>query len=303
MSASTDTGRAVAIGMFDGVHRGHRHLLERVVSEASDRGLRPAVITFTAHPTELLTPDNAARLLTDIDSRRRMLEAEGIHDVIALEFTPELMALTSKEFLQLIHERYDVKCLVVGFNNRFGSDRQHGFADYRTFGAETGVDVVQASELPGLKTSSSIIRRLLAEGKVEEAAACLGRRYEIAGEVVGGKRLGRTIGFPTANIRMLNRRGMLPAAGVYAVYVRDLAEPAVRRAAMLNIGSNPTVNGTADAPTTVEAHIFDFDGNLYGHILELTFVARLRDERRFPSIEALKEQLGSDAAAARAVLA
>lgn len=302
MNASTDTGRAVAIGMFDGVHRGHRHLLERVVSEASARGLRPAVITFTAHPTELLIPDNAARLLTDIDSRRRMLEAEGIHDVIALEFTPELMTLTSKEFLQMIHERYDVKCLVVGFNNRFGSDRQHGFADYRRFGAETGVDVVLASELPGLKTSSSIIRRLLAEGKVEEAAACLGRPYEISGEVVDGKRLGRTIGFPTANIRMLNRRGLLPGAGVYAVYVRDLAEPAVRHAAMLNIGSNPTVNGTADAPTTVEAHIFDFDGNLYGHILELTFVARLRDERRFPSVEALKAQLGRDAAAARAVL-
>lgn len=303
MSGSTDTGRAAAIGMFDGVHRGHRHLLERVVSEASARGLRPAVITFTGHPTELLTPDSAARLLTDVDSRRRMLEAEGIRDVITLEFTPELMALTSKEFLQLIHERYDVKCLVVGFNNRFGSDRQHGFDDYRRFGAETGVDVVQATELAGLKTSSSIIRHLLAEGKVEEAAACLGRPYEIAGEVVGGKRLGRTIGFPTANIQLLNRRGMLPAAGVYAVYVRDLAEPAVRRAAMLNIGSNPTVNGTANAPTTVEAHIFDFDGDIYGHILELTFVARLRDERRFPSIEALKEQLGRDAAAARTVLA
>lgn len=302
MSGVPSIGKVAAVGMFDGVHRGHRHLLQRVVREAEARGLQPAVITFTGHPAELLKPDNAVRLLTDVDRRRQLLEAEGIKDVIALEFTPGLMRLTSKEFLQLISERYGVRCLVVGFNNNFGSDRQHGFDDYRRFGAEVGVDVVRATELTGIKTSSSIIRRLLAEGKVEEAAACLGREYEIAGEVVGGKRLGRTIGFPTANIRPLNRRAMLPAAGVYAVYVRDLTSPETRRSAMLNIGSNPTVNADGDAPTTVEAFIFDFEGDIYGHVLELTFAARLRDERKFPSLEALRAQLERDAATARAIL-
>lgn len=303
MTEIPEIGRVAAIGMFDGVHRGHRHLLGRVVSEAAERGLRPTVITFTGHPTELLSPERAARLLTDVESRSRLLEAEGIRDVIALDFTPELMKLTSTEFLRLLRERYDVKCLVVGFNNHFGSDRQHGFEDYRRFGAEVGVDVVQATELGGEKISSSIIRRLLAAGKIEEAAACLGRPYEITGEVVGGKQLGRTIGFPTANIRPLNRRAMLPAAGVYAVYVRDLANPDVKRGAMLNIGSNPTVSGDWNAPETVEAYIFDFEGDIYGHTLQLTFVARLREERRFPSLEALREQLGRDETAARKILA
>lgn len=303
---TTDKGgrrrRAAAVGMFDGVHPGHRHLLALVKEEARRRGLVPSVVTFMRHPSILLTPQCPVRLLTPAETRFGLIHADGIADVIALDFDEKLRLMSARDFLSMLHNDYGVDCLVVGFNNRFGHDRTFGFDDYRRFGLEMGMEVILATEVEGLKVSSSRIRRSLAEGDVEAAARMLGRPYSIDGRIVGGRRLGRTIGFPTANIELLHSEVLLPKGGVYAVEVRDASAADGRvYAAMLNIGSRPTVNDDR-SDVTAEVHLLDFDGDLYGHELGVAFRARLRDERRFGSVEELREQLQADADAVRRIL-
>lgn len=292
---------AAAIGMFDGVHRGHRHLLECVREEALRRGLRPAVVTFAAHPSEVTTPDCPVSMLTGVEERTALLRGEGIERVIMLDFDERLRALTSADFIRMLHDSYGVDCLVVGFNNRFGSDRNHDFYDYCREGREIGVELVRATEVEGEKSSSSIIRRYLSSGQVEAAARCLGRNFTLKGTVVRGRQLGRTIGFPTANIKPSLRRAQLPGAGVYAVMVTVPSMNCGRLPAMVNIGWRPTVNDDM-SDVTIEAHIFGFDADIYGRELELEFVGRVRDERRFDSVDELKEQLGRDAEAVRRML-
>ena len=218
-----------------------------------------------------------------------------------LDFNEYLRSLTSADFIRMLHEDYGVDCLVVGFNNRFGSDRNHDFYDYCREGRELGVDLVRATEVEGEKSSSSIIRRYLASGHVEAAARCLGRNFTLKGMVVQGRQLGRTIGFPTANIKPTLRRAQLPGAGVYAARVAIPSMNCEALPAMVNIGWRPTVNDDM-TDVTIEAHIFGFEADIYGRELELEFVGRVRDERRFDSVDSLKRQLSLDAEAVRSLL-
>lgn len=291
---------AAAIGMFDGVHRGHRHLLSTVLNTARIRGLQPAAVTFRTHPSLIISPENAVKQLTTAEERKQLLLDSGMESVIILDFDSKLRNMTSAGFIKMLHDRYNVDCLIVGFNNRFGCDREHSLDDYIRFGRGEGVEVIGATETPDIKVSSSIVRRLLEKGEVEKAAEALGRYYKIEGSVVGGKRLGRQLGFPTANIDPVSESSLIPASGVYAAFVTDSADPAVRHRAMLNIGRRPTVNTGHDI--TIEAHLLDFKGDLYGHRLSVEFAARLRDERRYPSLESLTAALATDAAVARRII-
>lgn len=275
--------RAAVTGTFDGVHLGHRFLLEGLRSRAAERGLQPLALTFTDHPLALMAPDRVPAELTSGARRRALLEAEGV-EVEMLEFNEELRAMTAEEFLGMLNRRYGVELFLLGFNNRIGSDRAGAEAlAGRKIG---GVEVVAALEHPDMVVSSSRIRGALAEGDVEAAARMLGRPYAMDGTVVGGRQLGRTIGFPTANIEP-SPRAAIPAVGVYAG--RMLGHKAV-----VNVGRRPTVEGRTDAPLSIEAHLLDFSGDLYGRTVELEFTRRLRGEKKFASLEELKSAIRKD---------
>ena len=285
--------KVATVGTFDGLHLGHRRVLATVRREAELRGMEPAVVCFDRHPLETVAPERAPLLIQSPSEKTNTLFREGFA-IVTLEFTRELAALTAAEWLRRIHEEQGVDVLVVGYDNTFGSDgTSMDIADYRRLGAEVGVEVVEAPYEP--RAASSAIRRLLREGNVEEAAVLLGRPFSVSGYVEAGKRLGATLGFPTANVRPAYR-AQLPARGVYAVEV-DLPDGS-RRQGVANIGVQPTV--VSDAPERLEVHIPGFDGNLYGHRLGVTFRRRLRGERKFDSPEALSAQIREDVASALA---
>ena len=288
---ATATPRRIAVvGMFDGVHAGHRHLLSQLKEEGQKIGLSPMAITFSNHPLELIAPEKAPELLTSPGRKRRLIEELGV-ECEMIPFDERLRTTTAAGFLRTLREHYGVEALVMGFNNRFGHAAPRDFNEYRRLGEICGVNVVPATEYApdGRKISSTEIRRLIAEGDVATAASLLGRPYTIEGIVEEGKQLGRTIGFPTANLRPADPRQLIPKGGVYAT-------SALGYPAMTNIGSRPTVD-TAGTPT-IETHIIGIDADLYGKPLAIAFHRRLRDERRFPSIEALRFQLAADRAAA-----
>lgn len=284
-STGKNKGRIAAVGMFDGVHRGHAHLLQRLVAEARARSLRPLVLTFSSHPLSVLRPQSAPKLISGTDMRRELLmEIPGIEDVEILDFDEASFKATAADFLAGLKDKYGVEALVMGFNNHIGSDRRSG----EELVAE-GYDVIVADEYPGGATSSSRLRQSIVEGDFEEARNLAGHPFAVRGKVVEGRHLGRTIGFPTANIAPLEPHQLLPREGVYAVDVR-LPDGTIHRG-MANIGSNPTVGGTHD---TLEVNIFDFSGDLYGATLDIIFLRRIRSERRFPTLAALAAQLASD---------
>lgn len=285
------TERAAVVGTFDGVHLGHRFLIDSLRNRAAVRGLQPLVLTFSDHPLTLITPTGIPPRLTDAGCRRILLEAEGV-EVAMLDFDPQLRSMTAAEFLEMINRRFGVKLFLLGYNNRIGSDRLG--ADSLAGKEIGGVEVVAADEHPAMRVSSSLIRNALSKGKVEDAARMLGRPYSIEGKIVAGKQLGRTIGFPTANLE--TEPGVaIPAVGVYAGKM-------LGHAAVINIGHRPTVEGRTDAPLSIEAHLLDFSGDLYGLTAELTFLRRLRGEQRFESLNALKLQIQKDIDNARDIL-
>lgn len=287
------------IGMFDGVHLGHRSVVSLVVGQAAECGWASAVITFTRHPQTVLHPDSPVPLLMSVDRRIRALAETGIDYAILLDFDRRLASLSAAEFLQQIYNRYNVRRLIVGYDHRFGHNRSDTFADYVAYGRRIGIDVVRAPEFvgSGAHISSSAIRRLIAEGNVVEAQRLLGSRYSLEGTVVEGNRLGRTIGFPTANILPLEPNQLIPAVGVYAVIVH-IGDKCYR--GMLNIGTRPTVD--CSGKTTIEVNIFDFSADIYGTTLTVEFVQRLRAERRLPSLDSLRSQLADDRIAIENIL-
>lgn len=282
--------RIAVVGMFDGVHSGHRHLLQSLKEEAAWSGLTPLAVTFSNHPLEIINPGKAPRLLTTPAGKRRLIEDLGIECEV-IPFDEELRNTSAGGFLRTLRDRYGVEALMMGFNNRFGHDAPRDFNEYRRLGEECGVRILPATEFApaGRKISSTEIRALIAAGDMEEATRLLGRPYSIEGTVEEGKHLGHVLGFPTANLRLTDPRQLLPRAGVYAT-------SALGRPAMTNIGSRPTVE-TAGAPT-IETHIIGLDTDLYGSPLTIAFRRRLRDERRFPSLDALRRQLEADRSAA-----
>ena len=329
-----DKREAIAtIGSFDGVHRGHQCLLSQVRHIADERELRAMAITFGTSPRSVLGKGDSPKLTT-AEERALLLRQVGMDEVAVLDFTPQMAAMTAYDFmLQVLREQLHVAVLVIGYDHRFGRGRSEGFDDYVRYGQEMGIEVVRGEACieDGEPVSSTRIRQLLEEGKVDEAAQLLGYRYTLHGKVVGGYREGRKMGFPTANIRIDNRQQttdevadckLLPADGVYAVYVNvvDNENENVNdnenfhqeryfqfstlnsqfRKGMLNIGYRPTLNNGKER--SIEVHILDFEGDLYGKDVTVEFAHRLREERTYANTEELTEQLMRDEKMVRELL-
>ena len=295
------------IGMFDGVHKGHRFVLAHVCDYARKQGLQAMVITFDRHPREVVQTDWRPLLLTTNEERLRLLAETGIDYVKVLHFTPEMAGMSARDFMVMMKEQLGVKVLLMGYDNRFGHDRQETFEDYVRYGEDIGMEVRQLPSLgqrsevegQGPEVSSSMVRRLLAEGAVKEAAECLGYPYSITGKVVKGEHIGTGLGYPTANLQPNDPRKMIPAPGVYAVSVTvegQRTKVEGQRAkdiymGMMNIGTRPTFGVH---PQTLEVHILDYEGDLYGKEITVSFIKRLREERCFDNKEELKTQLEED---------
>ena len=282
---------AATIGFFDGVHRGHRFLLEQVKEEAAGKGLCPSVITFPTHPRQVLQPDFHPQLLSTPAEKLHLLEEAGIANCILLPFTAELSRLSAKEFMLLLRTDYNVRTLVIGYDHRFGHNRLESFEDYVRYGQELDIDIVQARAYTqeNAKVSSSAIRELLSQGEVHTASRLLGYPYPLEGTVTDGYRVGRKIGFPTANLRVDHPFKLVPAEGVYAVKVEVEGQ---QHLGMLNIGHRPTLNNGADR--SIEVHILDFAGDIYRQNIRIEFLRFLRPETKFASIEELISQIEKD---------
>lgn len=287
------------IGFFDGVHQGHRFLLEQVNTFARKTGRYSLAITFPIAPRQVLQPDFRPQLLSTLDEKLRLLADTGIDGVCLLPFTKSLSQLTAREFMQLLLTDYGVNALIVGYDHRFGKGKEEGFDDYVRYGHEMGIEVMKAEAfLPDNRTvSSSEIRRLLGLCRVDEAAQLLGYNYRYAGKVEYGHQVGRTIGFPTANLSGTDSFKLLPADGIYAVFVWIGGK---RFQGMLDIGFRPTLQNGSDR--TIEVHILDFDRDIYGEVIELEFVKYLRADIKFDTIEELTAQLYEDKKATLACL-
>ncbi len=287
--------RIAVIGTFDGLHRGHRFLLSMLRAEGLKRDLRPLVVTFDRHPLSVIAPERVPPQLLELHRKRTMIEADGMQ-LLVLPFDQALRSLTAKQFLQYLADQYGVKALLMGYNHNFGSDRLKTINQYRDVAQSLGIEVIQAPEYRPegqLPVSSSAVRALLSEGKADVAAELLGRPYSLSGTVSHGQALGRTIGFPTANIVPLEPTMAIPGTGVYAAEVTIEGETTPRRA-LVNVGYRPTVDSDAHPQLSIEAHIPDYQGDLYGCTLRVDFLRRLRPERRFPTLAALQAQIRLD---------
>ena len=289
--AITERGVMATIGFFDGVQLGHRFLIDEVKVAAAERGLSAAVITFPTHPRSVLQQAYQPRLLNSFEDKLRLLATTGVDYCIVLDFTEALSQLSAEAFLQILATEWKVKGLVIGYDHRFGHDRQDGFEEYVQYGKRWGIEVLKAAPFDAGHTavSSSEIRHLLQEGQVEQAAQLLTYAYHLSGRIVSGYKVGRTLGFPTANIRPDDPQQLLPGIGVYAVWVEVAGE---RHKGMLYIGSRPTLdNGTQ---VSIEVHILHFSGDIYDDPIRVTFVHFVRGDVKFDSLEALKAQLTHD---------
>ncbi len=290
----------VATGFFDGVHTGHRLVIRQLVETAAARGDESMVITFWPHPRNVLQKEaRSLRLLTTLSEKKRILHDLGVDHVEVIQFTKDFSSMTMEEYLRMLMEKYSARTVLVGYDNRIGSDSRTPDDVART--AEgLGLEVIRAEMVPaeaGDAVSSTRIRKALEEGDMETATSMLGYEYGLHGVVVAGKRLGRTIGFPTANMQLYEPLKLVPGNGVYFVRVRTLDRSLY---GMCNIGCRPTV-GPGNS-RTIETNIFGFDEDIYGLDLELTFVAKIRDERRFDSLDELKLQLEKDRDACLTIL-
>lgn len=280
-----------ATGFFDGVHLGHREVLKTLVSSARERGEEALVITFSQHPRTVLQQDaGKLRFLTTPEEKRLLLESAGAGRVETIPFTREFASLSARDYIsELLVKRYGVSSLILGYDNRLGSDRL-GAPQLRELCAGMGMDarIVPPYRLAdGSTVSSTKIRGLIASGKIEEANAMLGGRYMLSGVVVSGKQLGRTIGFPTANTVCSNPLKLVPGRGVYVTEVTVLGR---QYYGMTNVGD------------VIETNIFDFDESIYGLELGLRFITRIRDMRAMNGLEELKKQLSLDRSAAREII-
>jgi riboflavin kinase/FMN adenylyltransferase len=294
----------ITMGVFDGVHLGHRMLLSRVVAEAEKNRSDSVAVTFDPHPRIILTGDPThLRFLTDIEERIFLLRQTGIGHLVVIPFTPELSRMSAREFVdQILCRHLNVRHLIAGFNHHFGR-RLEGDSNTITECSsrmDFRVTREEAYMIDGEVVSSSSIRRLLEGGEVRKAAAMLGCEYSLKGKVVSGKKIGRGLGFPTANIAPLFVHKLIPRSGVYAVEIMVEGEPGWN-AAMLNIGIRPTI-GENDGRSTIEAHIINYESDLYGKIVTVRFCERLRDEMKFSNVDALAAQLARDREKALALL-
>ena len=288
------------IGFFDGVHLGHRFLIEQVKELAKDQGLRSALITFPVHPRQVMKSDYRPELLTTPEEKIELLKAQGVDYCIMLDFTVELSQLSALSFMKdILQQRYNVSTLIIGYDHRFGHNRSEGFEDYVRYGQQIGMNVyrAQACMIDDLNISSSLVRTHLLEGKIDLSTRYLGYNYSIEGVVVGGYRVGRTIGFPTANLDLRESNKLIPSDGVYAVRVEVKG---CLYAGMLNIGYRPTLHN--GSKKSIEVHILRFDEDIYDEKIRLYFVSRIRSEMKFSGLDELIAQLKRDAAFVDSVL-
>ena len=290
----------VATGFFDGVHVGHRLVIKQLVEAAAVRGDESMVITFWPHPRNVLQKEaRSLRLLTTLAEKKAILHSLGVDKVEVLQFTRNFSALTTEEYLRMLMEDYNAGTVLLGYDNRMGRDAS-GADEVAGIAESLGMEVIRADMVPseqGYAVSSTKIRERLEDGDVKMASSMLGYDYSLQGVVVAGKRLGRTIGFPTANMQLYEPLKLIPGNGVYFVKVRTLGGDFH---GMCNIGCRPTV-GPGNA-RTIETNIFGFDEDIYGLDMELTFIERIREERRFDSLDELRKQLEKDRDACLAIL-
>jgi riboflavin kinase / FMN adenylyltransferase len=293
-------GTVVTVGSFDGVHRGHAAVLREIAERARSAGRHSVLVTFDPHPLAVVNPAAAPPLLTTGPERREILAQTGLDYAVLLRFDHRLAELAAEDFVrEILLRRCGMRELVIGYDHGFGRGRQGDVAMLRRLGASDGfsVDVVPEVQVDGHPVSSTLVRRAVAGGDLNRAARLLGRPYYLTAEVVPGEGRGRTIGFPTANLGRVPARKLLPPDGVYAVRVEWRGG---RADGMMNQGARPTFH---QDERSLEVHLLDWEGPLYGEWLKVEWVARLRDVRRFASAEALRAQLERDRQAARTALA
>ena len=281
----------VTTGFFDGVHLGHRHVISSLVSAAEARGEESVVVTFWPHPRTVLQ-DGARelRLLTSLQEKKQVLAELGVDKVQVLEFSREFSRLTVEEYLkEYVIGRFNADTVLIGYDNRFGNASES--CNILETAEKLGLEVLKCSSVDasGIPVSSTRIRQALESGRVEQAAAMLGRPYELFGVVIGGNRIGRTLGFPTANMNLYEPLKLVPANGVYLTEVRTLGKSFY---GMTNIGTRPTIG--KDSHPVIETHIFDFDEQIYGLDIRIRLLRKIRDEKHFDSLDLLREQLLQD---------
>jgi len=284
---------ALTIGTFDGVHRGHQAMLTRLVEAADDLALPPAVLTFDPHPREFFARASAPPRLLSLRAKLERLEAHGVDQVCIARFDATLAGLAPNEFVeQVLVRRLGVRWVLVGEDFRYGKGRAGDLAALRAAASSFSVEAMRTVAVAGERASSTAVRTALAAGDLERAAALLGRPFTISGRVAHGQKLGRSLGFPTANIPL---RYKPPLTGIYAVRVHGLGGAA--RAGVASLGVRPTVK--VGAPPLLEVFVFDFDETIYGRRVTVEFLHKLRDEARYPDLEALTRQIRADVAHAR----
>jgi riboflavin kinase/FMN adenylyltransferase len=282
----------VATGFFDGVHTGHRHVIKQLIEAAAARGDESMVVTFWPHPRNVLQKEaRSLRLLTTLAEKKQMLLDMGVDRVEVLDFTKDFSRMTTQEYLLMLKERFGAKTVLIGYDNRMGCDATD--ADQVVeIAIRAGLEAIRTEMIPsehGYAVSSTKIRQKLEEGDVQAASAMLGYDYSLLGVVVAGNRIGRTIGFPTANMQLYEPLKLVPGNGVYFVRVHTLDQDWL---GMCNVGCRPTV-GQGNA-RTIETHIFGFDEDIYGLDIKVTFLHKIRDEIKFASLADLKAQLEID---------
>jgi len=283
---------AATIGFFDGVHVGHRYLIEQLRDFADSAGLPAVVITFRQHPRYVLQADYKPGLLCTLEEKTELLSSLDIDYCYLIDFSKGLSQLSARTFISdILRKKLNIKQLLIGYNHRFGKDRTEGFSDYVKYGQEYGLEVVQALELPDFPThvSSTLIRNKLTEGNLEEANRLLSYNYSLGGKVIEGNKLGRELGFPTANIEINDKNKVIPKEGIYAAWVHTGTE---KHQGMAYIGKRPTV--VSNGEQRIEVHILNFSDDIYGKTIRLEFVKFLREDRIFGDLSGLKEQLFID---------
>lgn len=290
---------AATIGNFDGVHIGHRRLVELFCQEARVRNLHPVVFTFDVHPISVIMPHRPYLLISTPQEKLQLFEDMGIR-CIFLHFDREMAAMDARTFMEdVLLRQYGVRYLLIGYDHRFGHNRTEGYEDYEQIGREIGIELARGPKVSsgGLAVSSSRIRKLLANAEIEEANHLLGHHYTLSGRVVGGKQVGRTIGYPTANIHISDAHKLLPPHGVYGV--RATSNEGIYDG-MLYIGNRPSLNNGSNV--SIEVNIFDMKANMYNQEIKLELIFFEREDCKFDSIEALRKQIATDESSIRARL-
>jgi len=282
----------VTIGTFDGVHIGHKKIINRLVNIAKQEGLQAVVLTFFPHPRMVVQSDTKIKMLNTIDEKNKLLEQQGIDHLVIKKFTKDFSRLSAQEYVRkVLVETLHVKHIIIGYDHHFGRNRTANIHDLKAFGEiyDFKVTEILAQEIDEVTISSTKIRQALNSGDVKTANTFLGYNFMISGTVVKGKGIGKTLNFPTANIRISESYKLIPKHGVYVVKTRILNTTVF---GMMNIGVNPTVNGKL---RSIEIHFFDFSQDIYGVYLEIEILKRLREEQKFDSLAELEKQLLKDA--------